>query len=473
MNLAGIDLGTTSISGVLFDSDRDEVIWSGSAASEAGLRPTHSWENSQDPQKILARARELLALMRTGDRRADAVCITGQMHGILYVDRSGNAASPLYTWLDQRGSQLYDGKPTGGREATYAEVASTISGHRLSSGFGLTTHFYNLRNGLVPPEAAHICTIMDYVAMRLAGSTSPVTDPTNAAGMGAFLPVDSSFDSEALERLGIDGRVLPKVALGAALLENVAGGLLITGSVGDNQASFLGAVRDPEHSLLVNVGTSGQISIFQNEPGNFPGLDCRPFPEGYLLVGATLSGGKSLALLADFFRSVIEQFGGTPPRDMYERINELVLETEGFADGSADGSADGTLPEGPLVDTRFAGARDSDRPTGGKIERITLTNFTPARLAAGFMQGVADELHALYRRVPAEVRKDHPVLVGSGNSVRNNPAMRARLSRTFGSNQLLVPAHAEEAAFGAALLASFRSGGTRNIRDAMSHVSYL
>jgi len=444
---------------MLFDSDADEVIWSGSAASEAGLRPTRSWENIQDPRKILARAQEMLAHMRTGDRTADAVCITGQMHGVLYVDSSGNPVSPLYTWLDQRGSQPYDDSPASALKRTYAEAASTISGHRLSSGFGLTTHFYNMRNGLVPREAAHLCTVMDYAAMRLAGSDFPVTDPTNAAGMGAFLPVGSSFDGEALERLGIDLRLLPEVAIGPDLVKSAGDRLLVTGSVGDNQASFLGAVRDPERSLLVNVGTSGQISIFQKESGDLPGLDCRPFPEGYLIVGATLSGGKSLAMLADFFRGVVEQLGGTPPGDIYERINKLVLETE-------------ESPEGPSVDTRFAGVRDSDSPAGGRIEGITLTNFTPARLAAGFIQGVANELHALYERLPAAVRQNHPVLVGSGNSIRNNPAMRVLLSRTFGSERLLVPTHPEEAAFGAALLAALRSGHTRTMRDAMSHVSY-
>ena len=33
----------------------------------------------------------------------ERIGVTGQMHGILYLDGEGNAVSPLYTWQDARG----------------------------------------------------------------------------------------------------------------------------------------------------------------------------------------------------------------------------------------------------------------------------------------------------------------------------------------------------------------------------------
>lgn len=453
MKLAGIDLGTTSLSGVLFDLDADETIWSGSVPSGAETAPQQSWENRQDAGKIVGQARRMLFEMQSGGNRADAICVTGQMHGILYVDAQGKAISPLYTWLDRRGGLPFgDGK-------SYAEKASSLSGHPLSTGFGLVTHFYNSRNGLVPAGARRICTVMDYAAMQLAGETAPVTDPSNAAGLGAYLPERQSFDHDALERLGIDPSILPEVAQGGELVRRAPDGMMVAGTVGDNQASFLGAIRDPASSVLLNLGTSGQISMFRETPGRVAGLDTRPFPEGFLMVGATLSGGKSLALLADFYRSVIELSGCGAETDIYGMMNRIVTREPGNE-------------EGPTVDTRFAGSRRDGQVAGGRIENITLRNFTPARLTAGFMDGMAHELHELFVRFPQEARRDHPTFVGSGNTVRNNPAVRARLGRVFGSDAILVPQHAEEAAFGAALLASLRSGATRNIREAMSHVTY-
>jgi len=453
MRFAGIDLGTTSISGVLFDLDADEAIWSGSSASGVETPAENPWENRQDAEKIVTRAGEMLAEMQSGGNRADAVCVTGQMHGILYVDAEGEAISPLYTWLDRRGALPF------GNGKTYAEEASSLAGHPLSTGFGLVTHFYNSRNGLVPPDARRICTIMDYTAMRLAGESAPVTDPSNAAGMGVYLPAEQSFDHSAIERLGIDPSILPHLAQGSELVRKGKDGMLIAGTVGDNQASFLGAIRDPAASLLLNLGTSGQISLFRTTPDLVPGLDTRPFPEGFLVVGATLSGGKSLALLAEFYRAVVELSGCKGGLDVYEMMNRIV---------SAETAAEG----GPTVDTRFAGSRGDGKVAAGKIENITLRNFTPARLTAGFMDGMARELHELYALLPEDVRRNHQILVGSGNTVRNNPAVRDRLGRTFGSDAILVPRHAEEAAFGAALLASLRSGATRNVREAMSHVKY-
>ncbi len=49
-------------------------------------------------------------------------------------------------------------------------------------------------------------------------------------------------------------------------------------------------------------------------------------------------------------------------------------------------------------------------------------------------------------------------LVGSGNAIRLNPALRRAFERRFGM-PMAVPAHREEAAYGAALLAG-ASGGT-------------
>ena len=73
-------------------------------------------------------------------------------------------------------------------------------------------------------------------------------------------------------------------------------------AIGDNQASFLGSIRDIRHSIHITVGTSSQISVYSDDYVNVPLLDTRPLPGGgYILVGAALCGGCSFSLLKKFF----------------------------------------------------------------------------------------------------------------------------------------------------------------------------
>jgi hypothetical protein len=45
------------------------------------------------------------------------------------------------------------------------------SGGAASAGFGLTTHFYLQKNGMIPENAVKMVTICDYVGMKLCGSS--------------------------------------------------------------------------------------------------------------------------------------------------------------------------------------------------------------------------------------------------------------------------------------------------------------
>ncbi len=90
----------------------------------------------QNPAKILELSMQL-AKKRHDKKQgaADSIGMTGQMHGMLYVDHRGEAVSPLYTWQDGNGNELTkDGR-------TYAEILGEATG-TAASGYGLTTHYY-------------------------------------------------------------------------------------------------------------------------------------------------------------------------------------------------------------------------------------------------------------------------------------------------------------------------------------------
>lgn len=125
------------------------------------------------------------------------VGLTGQMHGIVYVDAAGQLLSPLYTWQDETGAQPGpDGKSTAAR-------LTARTGYPLASGYGLVTLACHQAAGTIPDGAAAVCTIADYLAMRLSGRTAPRLTPSMAASLGLFDGTD--FDRKAVRPGGTAG----------------------------------------------------------------------------------------------------------------------------------------------------------------------------------------------------------------------------------------------------------------------------
>ena len=439
MYLIGLDVGTTSIGGVLVDGSSGDIVKSVLKDNHSECNTANSWEHCQDPDRIWRTVREVLAELSSGKVEIGGIGLTGQMHGILYVDSHGDAVSPLYTWLDQRGSL-----PFGGA-ASYAEHLSLLTSSPVSPGFGMATHYYNTLQRMVPEKAVKLCTIADFIAMKLCRAKEPAVDPTLAASLGCFDLETGEFDQAALRAARIDPSILPSIQPTGTVIGQTEDGVPVACAAGDNQASFLGAVRDIEHSILVNIGTGSQISVFSNHLLQLEGLEVRPFPGGgYLLVGAPLGGGKAYALLERFFRDVCAVFGGSEG-SLYERMNALALTAAKVPPG-----------EGLQVHTQFFGTRE-DPARRGAIDRISADNFTPQHLVAGFLEGMTEELLAYYLRLPEPMKQSRKVLVGSGNGVRQNQALRGRLAQAF-MLPLELPKYAEEASYGAAICAGVGIG---------------
>jgi len=452
MRFMGLDVGTTTICGLLLDASTGRILDISSVPNAFRLPGVQPDEALQDPDGILGAAADLLAgLSGTGEPLA-GIGVTGQMHGILYVDAGGSPVSPLYTWQDGRGGRE---RADGG---TYASFLSGELGSPVSTGFGFVTHYWNVENGAVPPDAAAFCTAADFVAMRLAGASRPVTDGSNAASIGCFALDTLRFRTDAAARLGVSPSLFPRVALDYPSLGTGPGGAPVFTAVGDNQASFLGAAAERSRSVHVNIGTGSQISAYLEAFAPVPGMDLRPFPwGGYLCVGAGLCGGRAYALLHDFFEKTVRLFTAGAEGAAYAVMNAVDREI---------------LPAGAgvVVDARFQGTR-SDPSGRGSITNLSPENFTPEHLIVGLREGMAAELMTSYERLPPELRARTDTLVGSGNGIRLNPGLRKAFERTFHMS-MKVPAHTEEAAFGAALLAGVAAGVLPDLRAAGALIRY-
>lgn len=430
MHFIGIDIGTSSICGVVYEPSTQNVI-SVTKENCANISSIYNWEKKQDADMIIDIVMEMVREFQARYEDIKGIGITGQMHGIVYTNDQGNAVSPLYTWQDGRGNLDYN------ENVNYATRLKEITGYAVASGYGLVTHYYNIHNGLVPARAARVCTIMDYVVMRLTGRKTPLTDPSNAAGLGIFDKKNLVFDTEALQKAGIEPAILPEVAPSASLAGQWDD-IPVYVAIGDNQASFLGSVRDKDHSIHITVGTSSQISIYTGQYIEIESLDTRPLPGGgYLLVGATLCGGYAFALLKKFFNETLNLFSGKElsNADLYNIMTSIPYQKD----------SEYNL----IVETLFDGTRSNPNKRG-KITHISTSNFTPENLIIGFVKGMSEGLYHYFQLLPESIKANKNILVGSGNGIKRNPLLHQALEERFGL-PIQLSTIQEEAAFGACL----------------------
>ena len=426
----GIDIGTTTIGITVTDGDSGEqLIWN-TQPNFCDVCCGDDFAKVQNPDAIVKKVLSAAKDMTDKYKDIKAIGLSGQMHGILYVDKHGNAVSDLYTWQDERGNlDFSDG-------VSFANHLSKITGYFVGSGYGLVSHFYNQNHDLVPQNAVSFCSIADYAVMKLCSLASPLVHTSMAQSFGLFDNENLCFDTSACQKIGIDTDFLPRVTA-----ENETVGFYknipVCVAIGDNQASFLGAVSDIDSDILLNYGTGSQISFVSNYRDDLENAELRPFIDGkYLVCGAALCGGRAYAVTERFFRDYLSA-AGVEADVQYDVMNGMALKE--LESGGVN------LPE---ISTAFCGTRQNPLHTGSVIN-LCESNFTPSKIITGVLFGMANELYEMY--IDAGSPK-FSVLYASGNGVRKNPALQKVLYEVFGKEPVL-PAINEEAAYGAAKFA--------------------
>lgn len=494
MITVGLDIGTTTICAIILDSVTGSVLESITEPNMSFIPTESPWEKCQDSGIIWQEAISIVRRLIKKHAPIGSIGVTGQMHGILYIDNAGIAVSPLYTWQDGRGNLPFK------ENESYASFLSNSGNLKIASGFGIATHFYNTINGLVPRNAVSICTIPDYIAMRLACSNVPVMHWSNAASLGFFDLEKKDFMRDMINKFGMNPDMFPRVTNKFEVIDcNIIPDSLqvktfseaniniscenftrinneipfndklpvnckipVSVAIGDNQSSFIGSVNDMEHSLLVNVGTGSQISFSTKDTTSCEGVEIRPCTEAFINVGSSLCGGRAYALLENFFRQVVEMATGQSINDKSKPV--LYPEMTTCLENA------GGLTDSLQISTTFNGTRSFPEKRGC-INNLGINNFTPAHFIEGVLSGIVDELYQYYCLTDA-IRIENPsFLVGSGNGIRQNPILQKMFSDKF-KMLVNIPIHKEEAAYGAALFSLVACGHFTSLTSAQKIIKY-
>jgi len=473
-HLIGLDLGTTTVVGVLLDAGSGEVLRSARRRSEADLDShTRSTRAEQDPHRLRTLAFEVLAELADMCAAVRGISLTGQKHGLLCIDTASHPLTPLISWQDQRTAEPLPGACQTTLDRLHARLDDLDwreNGCRIAHGYGAATLFWLIQQDQLPSTTHRVCTLAGWVGGQLTGK-SPVTDPTFAASWGIYNLLEDTWNDAFLDRLGIEpgllpaalpsGEVLGGLSPGVARQVGLPAGTPIHNGLGDTQAAFLGAciphpgaateqvglALQPTEALaqviLLNIGTGGQICwmLPHFEPPT-EAVETRPLlPGSYLRVGASLCGGAAYAWLNRTVRDWLSEFGiDVEEETVYERLNTLAAQSE--------------PGQGPHVRPTFLGARGDPTIQTGAIEGITPHNMQLGALARATLVGIIDELRELLN-TQASPAAHYREVIATGGGVQRNHLMPGLIAERFGL-PVRTPAHQETTAVGAVVAGPYR-----------------
>lgn len=457
--MIGIDVGTSSCKSLAID-ERGQLV--GSATAEYGVaspRPLWSEQNPEDWWLgVVQSLQSLLDRFAIEPRRIAAVGLTGQMHGLVLLDRAGRVLRPAILWNDQR-TAVECAEIT--RRVGAGRVIE-ITGNPILTGFTAPKLAWVQKNEPdVYAKIAHWLLPKDYLRFRLSGELfGDVSDASGTAffdvgrrewsgDMLAALDLPASWQATITESPFASSRVSAAAAQATGLPE----GLPIAAGAGDQAAQAVGGgITDPG-PVAVTVGTSGVVFAaadrFAPEPSGRLHTFCHAVPGRWHWMGVMLAAGGSYEWFVTNFGDLAAARNGAG--DARETLSRLASEAPPGCEGLF------FLPY-------LSGERT---PHADPLARGAFVGLTArhqlAHLARSVMEGVAFGLRdALELMRPLGVALDS--IFASGGGVRSD------LWRQILADVLGAPiASAEEssgAAQGAALLAGVSVGAWPDVPTA-------
>ncbi|GHT78009.1 xylulokinase [Spirochaetia bacterium] len=327
--LLGIDLGTSSIKGILLDSERGET---DAAARVQEVRlPKTGWAE-QDPDSWWQLTCELLEELKTRHREAfrqiGAVGFSGQMHGLVPVDKQLKPLRPAMLWLDQRAVSETDIINELIKKNNWAPLIQ----NRVSAGFALPSLVWLKQfEPEVFKEIHYVLQPKDFIRMKMTGIAG--VDYSDASATGAFSVKDRDWAWPLLRALEIPERLFPapgeSTAVAGYVTPECAGetglprGIPVVYGSGDQMAQSIGNGAVTEGLVIANIGTGGQIAAYSRENTFDEKLRthtfCHAVNKAYTVFGATLCSGMSMhwlknkILRTESYRDMDQAAAGVAP----------------------------------------------------------------------------------------------------------------------------------------------------------------
>ncbi len=300
--LAGLDVGTSSVKGLLISSEDGAVVARAEVAHPLST-PRPGWAE-QDPEDWWAGAQAVLfELGRAGE--IAGIGLTGQMHGLVALDASDCVLRPAILWNDGRtAAQCAEIERRVGLQALIAQT-----GNRALPGFTAPKLLWLAEHE--PDVYARIDRVLlpkDFVRLRLCGEHA--TDVADASGTLLFDVARRCWSDAVVQALEIDPGWLPRALESPEVSGQTAGGVPVAAGAGDQAAGALGVGVDRPGPASVVLGTSGVVfaasAAFAPDRMGRVHAFCHAVPGAWHSMGVMLSAAGSLRWLRDVAAQEVE-----------------------------------------------------------------------------------------------------------------------------------------------------------------------
>ncbi|MCE5249760.1 xylulokinase [bacterium] len=439
--LAGIDLGTSSVRAGIYDEEgvRRAIASRGYPI----LTPSHD-RSEQNPEDWWNAVCESLAeaIASAGVKGSDLTGISfdGQMHGGVMLDGVGEPICPAVIWPDSRSAGELD-ELTGIIGETTLE--NTVMNRLFPGTFAATLHWMRKHDNATWKRIRRILPPKDYIRYRMTGLYN--TEPSDASATLLFDQNKRDWSAEILRKLDIPLEFMPYVVNsdeqigateGIGEKTGIPDGIPVVTGGADQACAALGNGLLDSGSMLVTIGTGGQICTPLASPAASPGLSLNMFchlPESrWYLMGATLSAGLSLRWFRETFC----------PETSFQQLDHEASETP---------------PAGQLMFLPYLpGKRSPDlNPAAHGVFSGIRLNHRRGHFARAVMEGVVFDL-----KESLDVMKGMGVaprsIIASGGGAGSGLWMQI-LADIF-DEPVQVSRRTEQACFGAALVAGIGTG---------------
>lgn len=307
----GVDLGTSGTKTVLFDEIGNVI------ASHTVEYPLYQEKNGwaeQDPldwyNATITTIKTVLDKSNIDSAEIKGIGLSGQMHGLVMLDKDFNVLRKSIIWCDQRTGKECEEIT----EIVGAEKVIEITANPVLTGFTASKIRWVMKN---EPDIFEKCRYIllpkDYVRLMLTGELA--TEVSDASGMQLLDVPNRKWSKTMLDALNISEDMLGKVyespEVTGEITQKVADitglkkGTIVVGGAGDNAAASVGTGVVEDGKAFTTIGTSGVVYAHTSkvtiDPKGRVHTFCCAVPNCWHVMGVTQGAGLSLKWFRDNF----------------------------------------------------------------------------------------------------------------------------------------------------------------------------
>ena len=446
----GIDLGTSSLKGLLINKSGEVVAFAGYDYPLLHPKKGYSEQNPEEWVKACENVFKALS-EKVGDFKAEleGIAISGQMHGLVTLDAENKVVRPAILWNDTRTTKQCTEIMEG-----FGDRLITITKNKALEGFTLPKILWMQEEEReLWSKTAHIMLPKDYLIFRLTGEFA--TDYSDAAGTLLLDVAAKKWSDEILAKYNIDEKILPKLYNSIDCVGKIKAEyqkdfgfekeVKVMGGGADNACAAVGSGIVSDGIGMVSIGTSGVFLSYEDEAhSNYLGrlhLFNHGIPDAYYSMGVTLAAGHSLNWFKETFA----------PKESFE---ELLSDIDKIPAGS-----DGLLFAPYIVGERTPYA---DSKVRGSFTRIDTTH-TRAHFARAVLEGITFSLRDSMELMSELIAKkfDKILSVGGGSKNKDWLQMQADVFDT----EIITLTTEQGPGLGAAMMAAVGTGWFADLKE--------